>query len=118
MESDDDRDKEDITVSNWRCSTRPALTLLTLIVAAQLTIPIGLAVADHQPRFAWQMFSGSPKTPEFRVETTLGSKPIRPEDYLLRARSELDLETLLPPYLCSANPEAVRVTWDGGEWEC
>jgi hypothetical protein len=105
------------TVSDWRKSTVIAVIAMAMYLAVQLAIPIS-RIGDDARRFGWQMFSTAQFAPEFVVETATEEIDIDYRDYIAMSRADVDLETLLPPHLCSVVPGAISVRWDGGELEC
>jgi hypothetical protein len=90
---------------------------VTVFLIVQLDIPIS-RIGDDARRFGWQMFSTAQSAPQFVVITDSGEIDIDNDDYLAKSRADIDLETLLPPHLCSVVPGAVSVDWEGGEFEC
>lgn len=64
------------------------------------------------------MFSTVRESPEFVVEMPAQQREIALEDYVAEVRGEIDLEGLLPPHLCDVFPDAIRVTWESGEFTC
>lgn len=95
-----------------------------VIVVFFLTVQLALPVARMfdgsagMQRFGWQMFSRAAEATVFTVVTGEGETNVRPDDVLARARGDLDLERLIPPFLCETVDGAVRVVWDGGEHRC
>jgi len=69
-------------------------------------------------RFGWQMFSHASEATVFTVVTDDGERQIGPDQILARARGDLPLTELVPPFLCRTVEGAVRVLWDEGELEC
>ncbi len=103
----------------WRKSRVIAVFVFTLVLAAQLIIPVSrLAGGQHAQRFGWQMFSGSEAFPNFAVVTSEGVKDVSIEDYLVTNRVELDVVGAFPPHLCEVFPNAREIVWDGNSHRC
>lgn len=105
-------------MNNWRKSKKLAVPIMFVIALIQLGIPTSLVGAPDQPRFGWQMFSTGDPLPAFEVVQGTASEPIDLDDYMARARDEIDAVALLPPHLCEVIPGATRIVWDTGEWSC
>ena len=105
------------SVRDWRKSRNAAVIGVTVFLILQLAIPIS-RIGDDARRFGWQMFSTAQRAPQFVVITESGEIDIENGDYLAKSRADLDLETLLPPHLCSVVPDAISIRWDEGEFEC
>lgn len=106
-------------MSEWRKSPAVALVIVTLFLIIQLGLPLSrLGEHDRAPRFGWQMFSVFSQEVEFRVHTADSSESIELDDIMAIVRADLPLEEGVPPHLCRITPEAVRITWEGGEYQC
>lgn len=89
------------------------------VLTLQLAVPASrLGEPGHAQRFAWQMFSGSRAYPTMNVITSAGEQQVRIEEWLLRARVELDITESLPAHLCEVVPGAQIVTWDEETYRC
>jgi hypothetical protein len=56
---------------------------------------------------------------EFTVEDDMGERRvIHLEDVMARPRADMDLETILPPFLCDTVDGAVVIRWDESDFEC
>ena len=106
-------------MSEWRKSPAVALVIMTLFLILQLGVPL-TRIGEHEmaQRFGWQMFSVLSQEIEFTVHTADSSETIDLDDIMARVRADLPLEEEVPPHLCKTTPEAVRVTWEGGEFQC
>jgi len=91
---------------------------MLLIGLIQVGIPTSLVGAEGVPRFGWQMFSAGSSLPAFEVVKESGTEPVALDDYMAKARPEIDGVTLLPPHLCEVIPGATSIVWDTGEWTC
>lgn len=106
-------------VNDWRSSRLIAVVVFTVVLSLQLAIPSSrLGQPGHAQRFAWQMFSGSQAYPTMTVITSAGEEQIRVEEWLLRARVELDITESLPAHLCAVVHGAQIVTWDEESYRC
>lgn len=105
-------------VRNWRSSRKIAAVLATVFLVVQLVVPISRFGDESARRFGWQMFSASATAPEFVVTTDSDQVEINLDDYMARVRSDIDIETLLPPHLCSVVAGAREVSWDSSRMTC
>ena len=104
---------------DWRRSPTIALVATTLILAIQVAMPaLRFGPPDTPQRWAWQMFSKPPYSVEFTIETLRGAEVADLETYSAHPRGDLDLTGTMPAHLCAMHPEATRVTWDAGSFEC
>lgn len=104
-------------VRNWRSSRKIAAACITIFLIVQLVVPITRFGDESARRFGWQMFSASAASPEFVVTTNSGRVEINLDDYMARVRSDIDIEALLPPHLCSV-ALAREVIWDSSRLAC
>ena len=102
----------------WQRSSRVATTVVVLWLAMQLIVPIWRLTSDDQDRFAWRMFSTFEPRPEFVVHTPSGSSVADLDALTARLRGDLDLERHMPDHLCRITRDAVRVSWQDGEYLC
>lgn len=106
-------------VNNWRSSRLIAVVVFTAVLTLQLAIPANrMGQPGHTQRFAWQMFSGSRAYPTMTVITSAGQQQVKVEEWLLRARVELDITKSLPAHLCAMVHGAQIVTWDEESYQC
>lgn len=104
---------------DWRRSPTTALVATALIFAIQVAIPaLRFGPPDSPQRWAWQMFSKPPYSVEFTIETARGAEVADLEAYSAHPRGDFDLTGAMPAHLCAVHPEAIRVTWEGGSFEC
>lgn len=92
------------------------MAFFVAFLAVQISVPT-LALFEARPaRFGWQMFSGARTRADFViVEVSGAQREVELADYLGNPRSEIDLEAVLPPYICAVEPGAgaVRINpWD------
>ncbi len=104
----------------WRWRPGFAAAVVAFFLIAQITIPVArlFTGSDGMQRFGWQMFSRASPATVFVVVTPDDEVPVSPRTVMARARGDLDLETLIPPFLCARNPSAERIVWDSGEHRC
>ncbi len=106
-------------MTDWRAHPRTAAVLVVVSLVVQLAIPISrLSPTDTPHRWAWQMFSRTPHSVQFVLHTPSGPTEVDINQYMARARGDIDLTTSMPFHLCSVHDEALRVTWESGELEC
>lgn len=107
-------------MTGWRWNRKLAVAVLSAFVAIQLPIPTVLLVSadGSSQRFGWQMFSHAAPDPGFTVVTPTGEQSVALASILARPRADIMLTDLVPPFLCSTVPGALRVTWDDGSLEC
>ena len=104
---------------DWRRSPRIALVATALILAVQVAIPaLRVGPTDTPQRWAWQMFSKPPYSVEFTIETAQGAEVADLEMYSPHPRGDLDLTEAMPAHLCEVRSDAIRITWDEGDFEC
>lgn len=104
---------------DWRRSPRFAVWFISLFFLVQLAVPVTrLGGIQSAERFGWQMFSSYQPRIDFTVHTEEGSTIVDLEDVTAGLRADLDLETLIPPFVCERIPGAVRVTWDDQSYRC
>lgn len=105
-------------MTSWRQSRILASLVVFAFLAVQISLPIQRAVDEDSRRFGWQMYSASDPAPDFVVSTSEGSEEISLADYTPVIRTDVPYAELIPPHLCSAVPDAQRVTWGNGTFEC
>ncbi len=107
-------------MSDWRWTPKAAVTVMALFLAFQLTVPAILLFTENETsqRFGWQMFSHAVPDPGFAVVTAAGERKVTLDEVLAGPRADLPLDELVPPFLCTAVPGAIRVTWIKGSYEC
>lgn len=106
-------------MSSWRRSPVVAAVTISIFLLVQLALPIArFDDTERGTRFAWHMFSGARGIPEFVVKTADGDRDVVLENYMARVRVDIDLVNTLPPHLCQVYPNAMAVSWDGGELRC
>jgi hypothetical protein len=90
---------------------RLAVTVFFLaFLIFQVAVPTFQLRAIRPARWGWQMYAGIPATPTFMVELHDGTtQPVDVVAQLGYNRMELNLEAMLPPYLCRITPEAHSV---------
>ncbi len=93
---------------------RPAVTVfVAAYLLVQVTIPVLLAPGPAQRQFGWQMYS-TVESRSYEVVLSDGSlDEIDPSDYLLRNRSDIQIEDQLANLICSRNRSAVGVVVTG-----
>ena len=64
------------------------------------------------------MFALVAEATEFTVHTPAGDESIALDSVLARVRGDLDLDALLPPFLCETIEGATTVTWDDQTFTC
>lgn len=94
---------------------RPRLVIVVCaaILAVQLLIPLHQLGQPRPARWGWQMYSTIRPRSTFTVLLADGSAyAVDPRDYVPHIRTEIDLDPLLPAYLCRTVPGivAVRIT--------
>lgn len=105
-------------MKDWRKSPIAAGLVIAAFVATQFSIPISRLVDDTSRRFGWQMFSVTHPAPEFVAITSSGDVEIDLNEFVARARGDIDLAAFLPTHLCRVIPNTERITWQNGEHEC
>ena len=103
----------------WRWNRRTAVAALTLFLVVQTAIPTVHLVQPHDraQRYAWQMFAFATSGVYVAV-TEDGEEAVDLEEILARPRADMDLAAVVPPHVCATRPEVIRVTWEGGQYEC
>lgn len=103
----------------WRKSRVVAMVSVVLFGIIQLTVPISrLGEDENAQRFGWQMFSSYQPSIEFTVNTSDGSQVVDLEEITARFRADLDLEALVPPFICDQVSSAQSVNWNGQTHRC
>lgn len=96
-----------------------ALAALLVFVAVQLAIPISrLDSPDRAQRLGWQMFAVAAEPIQFTVLTASGENIVQLDDIMARVRGDIDLPTLLPPFLCMTVEGALAVSWHHETYTC
>ncbi len=91
---------------------------MVLFATIQLVVPISLLGSPGTYRFGWQMFSTYSPQIEFTVHFPDRNEVVDLNQVTARLRADLDLEALIPPFVCEQNDDAVRVTWLDEVFEC
>lgn len=102
----------------WQRSPRIASAIVVAWILVQLAIPLWNISSDDQDRFAWRMFSTFEPRPTFVVHTAAGETEADLVALTARLRGDLDLEAQIPAHLCDITEDAVRVSWEYGEYMC
>lgn len=104
----------------WRWKPAVALVVVAVFLLVQVGVPVTrmLDETTGMSRFGWQMFSQAAEATVFTVITPDGEQRVGSREVLARARGDLPLTELVPPYLCDTVRDAVLVRWEGGEHQC
>ena len=105
-------------MADWRKTRWAAFLVIGCFVLVQLTLPLTRIGADDPTRFGWQMYSSPRPLPDFFIVTSTGEVPVDVSEHTASIRVESDYVAVLPPHLCAVTPDAVRISWDGGGYEC
>lgn len=105
-------------MTDWRKSPLAAGLIIAMFVVIQLVIPISRLTDDSPRRFGWQMFSVARGAPTFVAETNSGDVEIDLDDFVARARGDIDLEEVLPTHLCRVIPDADSIAWESEQHQC
>ena len=102
----------------WQRSPRIAAAIVVAWLLTQLAVPVWNLTSVDQDRYAWRMFSTFEPRPTFVVHTTSGETEADLVALTARLRGDLDLEAHVPAHLCDVTEDAVRVSWETGEYQC
>ena len=104
---------------DWRRTPRLAIAFITIWLLIQLVVPLSAVSGDAPPgRFVWRMFSTSEHPPEYSVFTPDANTPVDLAQITARLRADLPFDRFVPQHVCAVVDDAVRVSWDGGDYEC
>ena len=103
-------------MKSWRDLPIAARTFIVVWLAIQILYPLrGVGLEEVPERFVWRMFSTFVAAPEYIVTTPDSTTLIDLNDVTARLRADLPFERFLPQHLCETFPDAVTVSWAGGE---
>lgn len=92
--------------------------MIAIFLVIQLAIPISRFADETPRRFGWQMFTVTRQAPDFVVHTSTHDIEIDLDDFVARARGDIDLANILPAHLCNVIPDAESITWEDGHHRC
>lgn len=105
-------------MTDWRRSRGIAALAVGMFLTVQLAIPINRVASGAPERFGWQMFSKARDPIELSIEKPTGFETVDLEEVLARVRLDMDLEALVPSFLCDTDTSIVAVIWNGERLRC
>lgn len=109
---------ESVQSSSEATRQRRRLSLVFLVIAAQILVPAAMMLGEPPSRFGWQMYSGLGEIPRITLIDEAGSSNRMPfDDVASNPRPEIDWGSYIPPHVCQDfdNARAVEISYSDRE---